>query len=239
MALLTYDGWLFLLRWIHFLAGIVWIGHLYYFNLTQTPFFAEADPAVRSGMVQKLVPRALWWFRWGAMFTFLSGWLIMIHRMVDLGGVRAFFNTPYGWAIFLGGVLGSFMWANVWFVIWPKQKIVIQNAVDTAEGKPANPAAAPAGQRAGFASRTNVVFSIPMLFYMGAASHLPNLAETMTRGRKVGMALLSAIIILLVEANALFGTAGPTKKPLATVSGTLWAGFILAAIFYLLFEIFF
>ena len=239
MALVSSDGWLFLLRWIHFLAGVVWIGLLYYFNFVQTPFFGETEPAVRSGAVQKLVPRALWWFRWGAMVTFLSGWLILLHKMGQFGGVKPFFNTSYGWAIFLGGALGSFMWANVWFVIWPKQQIVIANAVDTAAGRPANPAAAPAGQRAGFASRTNVTFSIPMLFYMGAASHLPGLAEKMTRGGKIGMAVLSAAIILLIEANALFGTAGPTKKPLATVTGTLWAGFILSAIFYLLFEILF
>ncbi len=239
MALLSYDGWLFLLRWVHFLAGITWIGILYYFNFVQTPFFAETDPAVRSGAIQKLVPRALWWFRWGAMFTFLSGWLILLHRMAQFGGVRAFFNTSYGWAIFLGGTLGSFMWANVWFVIWPKQQIVIANAVDTAAGRPANAAAAPAGQRAGFASRTNVLFSIPMLFYMGAASHLQSLATNFTRGGKVGMALVSAAIILLIQANALFGTAGPTKKPLGTVKGTLWAGFILAAVFSVLFEIFF
>ncbi len=239
MALLSFDGWLFLLRWTHFLAGIVWIGILYYFNFVQTPFFAETEPAVRSGAIQKLVPRALWWFRWGAMVTFLSGWLILLHRMAQLGGFRDFMNTSYGWAIFLGGVLGSFMWANVWFVIWPKQKIVIANAVEVAAGRPANPAAAPSGQRAGFASRTNVVFSIPMLFYMGAASHLPALAGTMTRGGKIGMGLVTAAIILLSEANALFGTAGATKKPLGTIKGTLWAGFILAAAFYLLFEVFF
>lgn len=239
MALLSFEGWLFLLRWAHFLSGIVWIGLLYYFNLVQTPFFAETEPAVRSGAIQKLVPRALWWFRWGAMVTFLSGWLILLHRMAQLDGFRGFMNTSYGWTIFLGGVLGSFMWGNVWFVIWPKQKIVIANAVGTAAGKPANPAAAPAGQRAAFASRTNVVFSIPMLFYMGAASHLPGLAGTMSPGGKIGMALVSAAIILLVEANALFGTAGATKKPLGTINGTLWAGFILAAIFYLLFEVFF
>ncbi|MBI4608549.1 MAG: urate hydroxylase PuuD [Candidatus Rokubacteria bacterium] len=238
MAMLSYEGWLFLLRWVHFLAGIVWIGLLYYFNLVQTPFFAETEPAVRSGAIQRLVPRALWWFRWGAMITFLSGWLILLHRMGELG-VLGFFNTGYGWAIFLGGALGSFMWANVWFVIWPEQKVVIQNAIDTAAGRPANPAAAAAGQRAGFASRTNVVFSIPMLFYMGAASHLSTLADMMSRGGKIGMGLVCAVVILLVEANALFGTAGATKKPLATVKGTLWAGFILALIFYLLFEIFF
>ena len=75
MALASGEGWLFLLRWIHFLAGITWIGLLYYFNFVQTPFFAETEAPVRSGAIQKLVPRALWWFRWGAMFTFLSGWL--------------------------------------------------------------------------------------------------------------------------------------------------------------------
>jgi uncharacterized membrane protein len=239
MALVSSDGWLFLLRWIHFLAGIAWIGLLYYFNFVQTPFFAETEPAVRSGAVQKLVPRALWWFRWAAMVTFLSGWLYLLHRVGQLGGVRDFFATSYGWAIFLGGALGSFMWANVWFVIWPKQKIVIQNAIDTAGGKPANPAAAPAGARAGVASRTNVVFSIPMLFYMGAASHL-NLVQTLSPGRKVAMAVISAVIILLIQANALYATAGQgTAKPLATVKGTLWAGFILSAVFYLLFEILF
>jgi uncharacterized membrane protein len=240
MALASSEGWLFLLRWIHFLAGITWIGILYYFNFVQTPFFAETEPPVRSGAVQKLVPRALWWFRWGAMVTFLSGWLYLLHRMGQFGGVREFFATSYGWAIVLGGTLGSFMWANVWFVIWPKQKIVIQNAIATAAGQPANPAAAPAGARAGIASRTNVVFSIPMLFYMGAASHLPDLAENFSRGPKIAMAVISAVIILLIEANALWGTPGKgAVKPLATVNGTVWAGFILTAIFYLLFEILF
>ena len=240
MALASTDGWLFLLRWIHFLSGITWIGILYYFNFVQTPFFAETEPAVRSGAQQKLLPRALWWFRWAAMVTFLSGWIYLLHRMGQLGGMRDFFTTSYGWAIFLGGTLGSFMWANVWFVIWPKNQIVIQNAIDTAAGRPANPAAAPAGARGGVASRTNVVFSIPMLFFMGAASHLPDLAEDFSRGRKIAMALISAVIILLIQANALWATPGKgTAKPLATIKGTLWVGFILAAIFYLLFEILF
>ena len=69
MALFSEAGWLFLLRWIHFLSGIIWIGLLYYFNFVQTPFFAETEAPVRSGAIQKLVPRALWWFRYGALFT--------------------------------------------------------------------------------------------------------------------------------------------------------------------------
>ena len=87
MVLMSADGLLFLLRWIHFLAGITWIGLLYYFNFVQTPFFAETEPPVRSGAIQKLVPRALWWFRWGAMVTFLSGLLIILHRMGVLGEI--------------------------------------------------------------------------------------------------------------------------------------------------------
>ncbi|MEK7836535.1 MAG: urate hydroxylase PuuD [candidate division NC10 bacterium] len=229
MALMSGDGVMFLLRWIHFLAGITWIGLLYYFNFVQTPFVGETQPAERGALVSKLVPRALWWFRWGAMFTFLSGWLIILDRM----GRGGFFAGSYGWAILLGGLLGSIMWANVWFVIWPKQKIVIQNALDTGAGKPANPAAAPAGARAGLASRTNTLFSIPMLFFMGAASHL-----TLGVPRSaVAFWIVALIIIAAVEVNALAGKPGTaTTKMLATVKGTLWAGFILAAVFYLWFE---
>src|SRR2546422_11390507 len=80
MALLSKDGAEFLLRWLHFLSGITWIGLLYYFNFVQGPFFAEADAATKSVATQKLVPRALWWFRWSAMLTFLSGLTILILR---------------------------------------------------------------------------------------------------------------------------------------------------------------
>jgi uncharacterized membrane protein len=219
---------LFLLRWIHFLAGITWIGLLYYFNFVQTPFFAETEAPVRSGAIQKLVPRALWWFRWGAMITFLSGWLYLLHAV----GQRGFASGSYSWAILLGGLLGSLMWANVWFVIWPNQKIVIQNAIDTAAGRPVNPAAAGAGARGGLASRTNTLLSIPMLFFMGAASHLP---LPVPRSGAVFWVVAIAIMAA-VEVNALKGTPGQgAAKPLATVSGTLWAGFVLALVYYLWF----
>ncbi len=236
MTLLTGEGLLFLLRWFHFLAGITWIGLLYYFNLVQTPFFAETDAPVRSGAIQKLVPRALWWFRWGAMFTFITGWLIILDRLGRFGW-SGWWNSSYGWTITLGGILGSLMWANVWFVIWPNQKVVIANAVQTAKGGPAIADAAARGRRAALASRTNVVFSIPMLFYMGAASHLTNLVRPNTGG-KAWMAILSTAIIVLVEVNALVGAQGATKKPLDTIQGTLAAGFILALVYYLMFEIF-
>ena len=229
--------WLFLLRWIHFLAGITWIGLLYYFNFVQTPFFAETEPAVRSGAVQKLVPRALWWFRWGAMVTFLTGILIYLHKLAQ-AGVEGFYSTSYGWAITVGGLLGTIMFLNVWLVIWPKQKVVIASATQVAQGGQAIPEAAACARRAALTSRTNTLFSIPMLFYMGAASHLTLFSEASAAGI-AGLIVIGGIITAAVEANALVGSQGPTKKPLDTVCGTLWAGFILAAIFHLLFVILF
>jgi uncharacterized membrane protein len=232
MALFSEEGWLMLLRWTHFLAGITWIGILYYFNFVQVPFFAETEAPVRSGAIQKLVPRALWWFRWGAMFTFLTGWIYFLHWYLGKVGFAA---GPGAWAILLGGLIGTVMWGNVWFVIWPKQRIVIQNAIDTAGGKPANPVAAAAGARAGLASRTNTALSIPMLFFMGAASHFPPLGLP-----QVGIVfwIIALLILALIEVNALMGTPGKgASQPLATVSGTLWSGFILTAVYYILFQI--
>ena len=228
MRLLSADGWLLLLRWIHFLAGITWIGLLYYFNFVQVPFFAETEAPVRVGAQQKLLPRALWWFRWGAMFTFLAGWLYFLHAWIGR------LAEPGATVILLGGILGTVMWANVWFVIWPNNKIVIQNAIDTGAGKPANPAAAPAGARGGLASRTNVVMSIPMLLFMGSASHMP-FPKPMNGAI---FWIVALIIIALVEANALYGALGKgAAKPFATVKGTLWAGFILTAVFCIWFTI--
>jgi len=232
MALFSEAGWLFLLRWIHFLSGIAWIGLLYYFNLVQVPFFAETEAPVRVGAQQKLLPRALWWFRWAAMVTFLSGLLYLLHYWVGKVGFAA---SSGAWSILLGGVLGTVMWANVWFVIWPNNRIVIQNAIDTGAGRPANPAAGPAGARGGLASRTNVVLSIPMLFMMGSASHLQSLPIPRSG---VVFWIVALIIVALVEYNALTGAPGKgAAKPLATIKATLWSGFILTAIYYILFEI--
>src|SRR6266478_5226177 len=196
----------FYLRWIHFLAGITWIGILYYFNFVQTPFFAETEAGVRTGVIQKLVPRALWWFRWGAMFTFLAGILMYLIRIHTMGG-EAFFLSQYGVAITLGGLIGTIMFLNVWLVIWPNQQIVIASANQVAQGGQPLPAAAGAGRRAGLTSRTNTVFSIPMLLYMGAASHYsPMVHQSDSRAL---FWLLVIVIIGAVEVNALVVTQGP------------------------------
>jgi uncharacterized membrane protein len=238
MAQFSGEGFLFLLRWFHFLAGIAWIGMLYYFNFVQTPFFATAEAPVRTGMLAGgLVARALWWFRWGAMFTFITGWLIILHRLGQ-AGIGPFFGTSYGWAIFTGGMLGSVMWFNVWFVIWPAQQVVMASAQQVAKGGQAIAEAAARGQRAGFASRTNTMLSIPMLFFMGAASHLAMFPGA-TGGSHLAMLILLAIVIAASEYNALVGTTGAGKKMLGTLKGTFWAGFVLTAILYFGMEIIF
>jgi uncharacterized membrane protein len=240
MGLFSGEGWLFLLRWFHFLAGITWIGMLYYFNFVQTPFFATKfvadNPPVRSGIVRGgLLASALWWFRWGAMITFITGWLYILHvAFARYGGLNDFATTAYAWKIFFGGMLGSLMWANVWFVIWPSQQVVMRSAEQVATGGQAIPEAAARGARAGVASRTNTMLSIPMLFFMGAASHLP-MANPVSAGQKWGALILLAVIMILVELNALVGPATPAsggKKVLATLNGTFWAGFILTAVLY-------
>ena len=222
---------LFILRWIHFLAGVTWIGILYYFNFVQTPFFAETEAAVRTGAVQKLLPRALWWFRWGAMFTLLAGLLIYIMRMSEMGA-GLFYSSSYGVTITVGGLMGIVMFLNVWLVIWPNQQIVIASTNQVASGGQALPAAAGAARRAALASRTNTVFSIPMLFFMGAASHYPSMVHQ-SSSRAVFW-LLVFIIIGAVEANALYGTQGATKQPLDSIKGALWFGFLLTGILFLL-----
>ena len=219
MALASSEGWLFLLRWNHFLAGITWIGLLYYFNFVQTPFFAETEAPGRGGAMQKLVPRALWWFRWGAMLTFLSGWLIIIHRSHQGG-------------FFAGSSAGRSSTGAT------REPDVGQRLVcDLAQPESRHPERGRHGCRAtgepgsggrgstgGLASRTNTLLSVPMLFFMGAASHL-----TLPVPRN-GFAfwIVALAILLVIEVNALKGTPGQgAAKPLATVNGTLWAGFIL------------
>jgi len=229
MALFSGEGLMLLLRWFHFLAGIAWIGMLYYFNFVQTPFFAGAEAPVRIGMLAGgLVSRALWWFRWGAMFTFITGWLMILHRW----GQGGFFSFSYGWLILFGGLLGSLMWFNVWFVIWPAQQVLMASATQVSKGGQAIPEAAARGQRAGFASRTNVLLSIPMLFFMGAASHLTSMAQPQSRGVKVAALVFIAIVLAAAECNAMVGTTGPGKKMLSTLKGTFWGGFVLTAILY-------
>ena len=151
-----------IVRWFHFLAGIMWIGMLYYFNFVQAAFLKAASPEAKADAFKNLVPRALFFFRWAALLTVLFGLSILGQRHILL---QAY--TLHGSAaiIGMGAWLGTIMLFNVWVLIWPNQKKVIGLVPAEAAEK------AKAGRVAFLASRVNVMLSIPMLFFMGASSH--------------------------------------------------------------------
>lgn len=166
---------LFAFRWIHFIAGITWIGHLYFFNFVNVPFVKTLDGPTKKIVMPQLAPRALFWFRWGAMLTFLSGWAYVFWKIfiaTDAGfnGTGGLFTSTWGRWISLGGLLGTIMWYNVWFIIWPIQ----QKLIRWTQAGQAPPEMAGLARKAYLASRTNTYLSFPMLFCMGAASHFPS-----------------------------------------------------------------
>ncbi|MFZ5875616.1 MAG: urate hydroxylase PuuD [Nitrospirota bacterium] len=147
-------------RWGHFLAGITWIGLLYYFNAVQVPFLKAVTPEAKAEAFKHLVPRALWWFRWAALATWIFGAGLLGPRLVG-----AFTLQGADAIIGMGAWLGTIMLFNVWGVIWPNQKLVLGL-------KPAKPEEKTAAARKAFlASRVNVMLSIPMLFFMASSSH--------------------------------------------------------------------
>jgi uncharacterized membrane protein len=171
------ESFRFLFRWLHILIGILWIGLLYYFNFVQVPSFAQMDGGARNDAIDKLVPRALWYFRWAALLTVLTGLIILgllrdpVSDDLSFGFTADYWSTVQGSSIVTGAVLGIIMFLNVWGVIWPGQKVVIANTRNVMAGGDANPDAAAAGRRALLASRTNALFSIPMVFFMTFTSH--------------------------------------------------------------------
>jgi uncharacterized membrane protein len=228
-------GWdatsLMLFRWIHFLAGITWIGLLYFFNLVNVPFMKEMDAASKAKIVPSMMPRAMWWFRWAAVITVLAGlayygkivgadaangngssghvflsffviWTVVfllificimvvkinkgpvlgtiVIVLVALGAYLFLSMNDHGWesnrllSIGIGGGLGWIMMLNVWGIIWRVNKKVINWTREFAKNGTPIPPESPALARMAFlASRTNAWLSIPMLFFMGAASHYP------------------------------------------------------------------
>ena len=216
LALLQGNALAFIFRWIHLLAGVAWIGLLWYFNFVQGEYFKEAEASAKSDAIRKLVPRALWWFRWGAMFTFISG--------VALLGAKQLL----GYGIIVGAVLGTLMFLNVWLIIWPNQRIVIASAEQAAAGGEADPAAAGALAKAGLASRTNTLFSIPMLFFMASSVHLAQLATPVTQASIPSLLVVFGIIALL-EVNAIKGKTGL----MTSVVGVIHMGLLLTLVLYL------
>ncbi|MFQ3243786.1 MAG: putative membrane protein [Arenicella sp.] len=199
----------FIARWAHLLFGITWIGMLYYFNFVQGGYFKSATPEGLADAKAKLAPSALWWFRWGAMFTFLTG----LYLISYLGT-----TFKYNDYIMIGALMGTFMFLNVWLVIWPAQQI----ALGMKEGD--GPAA---GAKALLASRTNVLFSGPMSYFMLASTHKKHLADGIDTGFFIALA-----IIVILQLNALFGKQGPMASVVGVIHCSLGLTAVLAAILY-------
>ena len=190
-------------RSLHVLFGIAWIGLLYYFNFVQAEYVKIADPDAKADVFKKLAPNALWWFRWAALFTFLTG-VILLHQIY----------ARIGTEIILGATMGTIMMLNVWGIIWRNQKIVL----GMKEGD-----AAAAGAKAGLASRTNTLFSVPMLMYMVYSVHGGNVGM----GVSMNALYLGLGIILAIEANAIWGKMVPA---ITSVRAVIISSFVLAII---------
>lgn len=176
-----YDGAtfeLFLLRWLHVVCGVMWIGLLWYFNFVSTPTTPKIPEELRPALGRFITPAALFWFRWSAMATiilgiilaFRSNYLIQAYTLDLSQGMAGFPVVPKYLAIGIGMWLGTIMWFNVWFLIWPNQ----QKALNIGGKYPNLPAPekAAAAKIAGQMSRINTLLSIPMLFAMVSAGHL-------------------------------------------------------------------
>lgn len=155
-------------RWLHILAGITWIGLLYYFNFVQVPGLAAAKAdGTAPGITKHIAPRALLWFRWAAVVTWVTGFLYLLSGHAAGGVMAAFTLQGAALPIGIGAWLGTIMLLNVWGIIWPNQKKVLGMVEANDEEK------AKAARRALLASRTNTMLSIPMLFFMitGSPAH--------------------------------------------------------------------
>jgi uncharacterized membrane protein len=147
----------FLMRWLHVISGVMWIGLLWYFNFVQIPTMPKVPDELKPAVGKYIAPEALFWFRWSALATLITGLLLALgqgylHNAMTLGAGYA--------GIGFGMYFGIIMAANVWFVIWPKQKIALGIIDVDAALKPA------AARTAMLFSRTNTMLSIPMLYCM-------------------------------------------------------------------------
>ena len=157
----------FFFRWLHVLSGVMWIGLLWYFNFVQIPNMPKIPDEQKPAIGKVIAPAALWWFRWGAMATIVTGLLLAamngyIIDAIALGFTDGGASTPIG----IGMWLGAIMWFNVWMIIWPNQKRALGIVEADADTK------AKSARTAMLFSRTNTLLSIPMLFAMVAAQNI-------------------------------------------------------------------
>lgn len=162
------NWWAFLFRWLHVLSGVMWIGILWYFNFVQIPNMGKIPDEQKPAITGVIAPAALFWFRWGAMSTLITGLILAYLNgyIADAITIGLTDGVPKHTAIGIGMWLGTIMWFNVWFIIWPNQKKALGIVQVEADEK------AKAGRTAMLFSRTNTMLSIPMLYAMVAAQNL-------------------------------------------------------------------
>jgi uncharacterized membrane protein len=235
------------LRVSHVIFAIMWMGLLWFFNLVQTPAYAEMDAGARNQAFDKVTWRALWWFRWAAIFTVASGLLILLFG--GFGETDAFssdyWRSPSGMGMAAAVLLALIMLYNVWMVIWPNQQVVIGNARTVLAGGEADPAAAAAARKGAMASRQNTIFSVPVIFFMLGSPHFFRTVHfdfPPEAGVRVLFYVVVLVVAVLLEANALGylgGTApGGPRAIYDTHRNAIITGVALAVLLYLFFEVF-
>jgi uncharacterized membrane protein len=154
--------WLFVVRWLHVISGVLWIGLLYYFNFVQIPSMPKIPDEQKPAIGKVIAPTALFWFRWAAMATIILGILLALLQEYFLNAVLLGITSkvPNHTMIGIGMWLGAIMWFNVWFVIWPNQKKALGIVTVPPDEK------AKAARTAMLFSRTNTMLSVPMLYAM-------------------------------------------------------------------------
>jgi uncharacterized membrane protein len=166
--------WSFIFRYLHVAAGVMWIGHLYYFNFTQMLAMPKIPDDQKPAVSKFVAPQALFWFRWGAMVTIVTGLIVALLNdyllaSLTLGATQRFAD-PSVTLIGVGMWLGIIMWFNVWFIIWPAQQKALN--IDNKYPDLTKEAKAAAARTAMLFSRTNTMLSVPMLLAMLGKSHL-------------------------------------------------------------------
>ncbi|MCU1394354.1 MAG: hypothetical protein JWM34_2782 [Ilumatobacteraceae bacterium] len=250
MELFSRFGLTFGFRWLHVLGGITWIGLLYYFNLVQVPAFAAYgdEGRARNIAIDKVARKALWWFRYAALFTLVTGLLIVgitKDYMKDFLTKNSLQGVSHDAAIMVGMLFGITMAANVWMVIWKNQKIVLANAANLLAGGEADPAAAGAGRAALLASRQNTIFSVSMLFFMVGSAHFFNSGIwTGGPGKASAFVAIAVVIGIVFELNCLgiIGGKANTNKllwPYESHKNAIITAFSLWFVLWILTEILF
>lgn len=243
MFLLTRDGLFGAFRYLHVLAAVMWMGLLWFFNLVQTPAFAQMEPGARNNAFDKLTWRALWWFRYAALATLATGILIILVQTGDNRefGNGDFWKSPSGLMLSTAILFAFIMAYNVWMVIWPAQQIVIGNARNVQAGHEADPAAPAAARRGAMASRQNTIFSLTVFLGMVGSDHFFGGFDQPNAATRVIFYLIVLAIAAGFEANSLgmFGTAAgkPNTLMYDTHQAAIWVASGMAVFFWLFFEI--